>query len=358
MAKLEFRADLKIASQTLAAIDRAELAAAEDGLRPHLGASLIGRNCERALWYSWRWATRPAHEARVLRLFRRGQDEEQRFAALLRAAGVTVHLVDPSTGRQWSYSSVGGHFGGSMDGACVGLPDAPSTWHCLEFKTHAAKSFNDLAAKGVQASKPEHWAQMQIYMAFAGLDRALYCAVCKDDDRLHLERVDKDREAAEKLIAKAEKIINAPTPPDGISDDPAWFECKFCDHRELCHGQAAPLPTCRSCTHATPEIDGAGRWSCARHSGKTLSVADQKAGCQAHRFIPVLLRNIAEPVDASDRDNWVRYALKSGKGEFVNGAPPDGFDSAEIHAAQHKDMLADGEVLEVKRLFATARVVA
>lgn len=357
MAELSIRADLKMATLTAAAIDKAVLAAADDGLRPHLGASIIGRACDRALWYGWRWATRPAHEARVLRLFKRGQDEEQRLGDLLRAAGITVHLVNPATGQQFQFAGVGGHFGGSMDGAAVCVPDAPATWHALEFKTASAKMFNDLAAKGVKWSKPEHWAQMQCYMAWAGLERALYVSVCKDDDRLHLERVDIDKAAVEQIFARAERIIASPVPPDGISTDPAWYECKWCDHRDLCHGQAAPLPTCRSCTHATPEMDGAGAWSCARHSGKRLTVAEQKTGCQAHRYIPILLKNIAETVDASDKDNWVKYRLKEDGAEFVNGAPPAGFESVEIHASKHKVMLADSQVHEVRKAWSRARVV-
>ena len=64
MAALEIRADLKLATQTLAAMDAVIVGAAEDGLRPHLGASIIGRACDRALWYGWRWTSRAAHEAR------------------------------------------------------------------------------------------------------------------------------------------------------------------------------------------------------------------------------------------------------------------------------------------------------
>jgi len=352
MAKLDVRADLKLATATLEAIDAATLRAADDGLRPHLGASLIGRSCDRALWYAFRWCARPAHEARVLRLFARGQREEDQLTALLRAAGITVMTVDPNTGRQFAFGS--GHFGGSMDGAAIGVPDAPKTWHVLEFKTGGTKSFNALAKAGVQAAKPEHWAQMQCYMAWAGLDRALYVAVCKDDDRLHLERIDADKAAARQLFDRAERIVNAPAPLDGVSDDPDYFECRWCDYATLCHGSAAPLPTCRSCSHSTPEPGGT--WTCARHQGKTLSVPEQKQGCQAHRVIPVLLRNWAEPVDASEQDNWVRYQLKSG-GEFVNGLPPQGFTSDELHALVDKSALADPQVRELRAEF-DGRLVA
>ena len=54
MATVAFRADLKLATATLAAIDAATLRNAEDGLRSHLGASLIGRPCSKALWYTFR----------------------------------------------------------------------------------------------------------------------------------------------------------------------------------------------------------------------------------------------------------------------------------------------------------------
>jgi len=335
-SRVFFRADIKLADKTLAAIDAATLRQADDGLRPHLGASLIGRPCARALWYSFRWATASRHEPRLLRMFARGQREEEYLAALLRSAGVTVVTVDPSTGQQWHFGS--GHFGGSMDGACVGLPEAPKTWHVLEFKTHSAKSFNELAAKGVQAAKPEHYAQMQCYMAWTGMERALYVAVCKDDDRLHLERVDADKPLQEQLMAKAQRIIESPLPPDGISTDPSYYLCKWCEHRDVCHGSAAPLPTCRSCCHATPEPGG--EWTCERHGNSVRSVHEQKQGCQAHRYIPQLLANWAEATDASDADNWVRYRLKSTGAEFTNGQPPDGLSSEEIHACADKRALA------------------
>ena len=54
----------------------------------------------------------------------------------------------------------------------LGLLEAPKTWHVVEFKTHSAKSFRELAAKGVAEAKPQHWAQMQVYMHLTGITRA------------------------------------------------------------------------------------------------------------------------------------------------------------------------------------------
>ena len=62
---------------------------ADTGFRPHLGASQIGKSCERALWYDFRWAT-PAHfPGRILRLFETGQLEEARLVKNLRRIGAT-----------------------------------------------------------------------------------------------------------------------------------------------------------------------------------------------------------------------------------------------------------------------------
>ena len=49
----------------------------------HLGASILGRDCPREIWYSFRWVHREKHEPRMLRLFIRGHLEEPRFIALL-----------------------------------------------------------------------------------------------------------------------------------------------------------------------------------------------------------------------------------------------------------------------------------
>jgi len=351
MAELAHRADLKLATATLDAIEQAVAASADDGLRPHLGASLIGRPCERALWYAFRWARCAVFDGRMLRLFARGQREEDTFAGLLRAAGVNVVQADPNSGEQYRFGT--SHFGGSMDAACIGLPDAPQTWHVVEMKTHGKKSFDDLTAKGVQIAKPEHWAQMQCYMAWTGMDRALYMAVCKDDDRLHLERVDYDKEAVMRLFDKAQRIVDAQEPPPGISDKPDWYQCKLCDYHAHCHGEAVPLPTCRSCAHVTPVADG--RWHCERNS-KTLDVAAQKAACQGHRFIPALLSRFAEAIEADTEANWIKYRHKTTGLTFSNGLPPEGYESAEIHACTGKAALGDPVVEGFRKEF-DARIV-
>ena len=232
----------------------------DDGLRPHLGASQIGAPCPKALWYGFRWVKKSSFNGRMLRLFETGQLAESRFVEELRWIGCEV-TEGPEQGKQWRVSELGGHFGGSMDGAVVGLPSDPETWHCVEFKTHGEKSFKDLISKGVKDSKPQHYAQMQIYMSLTGMTKALYMAVNKNTDELHTEIIDADPETAQALLKTAEKVIFSEEAPMGISSDPSYYLCKWCDFSDLCHGTEAPIPTCRSCAHVTPERNG--KWSCS-----------------------------------------------------------------------------------------------
>lgn len=333
--------------------------AAAGGHRAHLGASVIGHPCERHLWLHFRWAGREAFGGRMLRLFEAGRQFEPRIVAELRAVGVEVHDVD-EFGRQYRVSAHGGHFGGSLDGAALGLPEAPKTWHVLEFKTHSDKSFTELLAKGVKDAKPMHWVQMQVYMGLTGMDRAMYLAENKNTSALHQERVHADPVEFAKIMARAERVITAAEPPPRISTDPAWFQCKLCAFHELCHGDQAPEVNCRTCAHATPEMDGQARWSCA-HYKSDMGDADQRSSstCPSHRYIPILLERIGAQgavTTEPDGNAAVQYIAAEGL-PFVNGAAPH-FSSAEIRAAKHKTMLADGQVQQIKSAWPGAKVVA
>ena len=110
--------------QTVAGIYAAWEAAAGDGLRPHFGCSEAGDECLRRRWYSFRWAEQIRWSGQMLRLFDHGKREEQRVEHDLKAIGCEVHTADEN-GVQWTVVEFNGHFGGSMDGAVIGLPEAP-----------------------------------------------------------------------------------------------------------------------------------------------------------------------------------------------------------------------------------------
>lgn len=318
-------------------------------LSRRLGASILGQECERRLWYSFRWCAAEKFDGRMLRLFNRGHREEALFVEELRGIGCKVQDVDPSTGEQFEFTGCGGHLVAKIDGVALGVPEAPKTWHNLSFKTVNAKGFAALEKNDVAKEKPEHVAQNQIEMHLSQLTRTLYLSACKDDDSLHVERIRYDGAEGARLEAKAERVIFAQEPPTGISADPAFYKCKFCPASKVCHTAQLPPASCRTCLHATPERDGDGRWSCAKW-GADIPADAQAKGCAKHRFIPVLLKRWGEVTDASAEENWVEYRAPDGY-VFRNGAPgPDSFASSELAAATPA-ALRDGFVTTMRAEF-------
>ena len=231
----------------------------QEGFRYHLGASVIGRECERQIWYGWRWFKVINEEPRMLRLFKRGHKEENILNTLLLNSGVNVHELDPKTGKQWSFKHFGGHFAGSLDGILTNIPDLVGRV-LAEFKTINANGHKQLIKNGVEKEKTEHYAQMQIYMHYFKLLYALYISVCKNDDSWHWEIVSYDGAVADKYINRAERIIASDKAPARMSSNPGYYKCKWCDYNDVCHYNAAPALNCRSCRHSWPSTDG--RWNC------------------------------------------------------------------------------------------------
>jgi hypothetical protein len=119
------------------------------------------------------------------------------------------------------------------------------------------------------------------------------------------------------LMAKAERVVFASTPPSRLSDDPSFFKCRFCPYKPVCHGCKIPEANCRTCAHATPERGGDGAWSCAKSR-------DMKPGCTAHLFIPHIMPPDLEVSDTGD--DWVEY-LDKDTGEVMRNE----CNSADLH---------------------------
>lgn len=272
------------ATLTLAAINERLEEAQEREHRNHLGASVIGKKCSREIWYGFRWSAKELFEGRMLRLFERGQLEENRFLGYLESIGCEVWPVDPKTGEQWRISDCGGHFGGSTDGVARGIPDLPpGTPFLSEFKTHNDKSFKAIVKEGLCQAKGEHFAQTQSYMYKMSLPWGLYCAVNKNDDDLHLELVQANPGFAATLIEKARYIINADVPPPRINSSPGFYLCRFCYFKDICHDKVAPEKNCRTCYFSQP-VDG-GQWRCNRYNC-TLTREQQASGCLTYTLHP------------------------------------------------------------------------
>ena len=250
-----------------------------------IGASIIGHKCDRYLWMNFHWTYQEPFPGRVLRLFDTGHREEERIINDLRNAGVTVHDVDDKTEKQFVLTGANGHLVCKMDGACLGILDAPKTWHVLECKTSNDRNFKSLINKGVEKAQPKHYAQCQVGMHLSGMTRAYYIAQNKNTDDLYAERIHYNKEHSQALEDRVSKIVELSAPPDRIGG-PSYWECKWCQFKDVCHYDQLPMMNCRTCCYSTPANNG--EWQCERNN-LVLTLDKQNEGCEQHLFNPMII---------------------------------------------------------------------
>ena len=280
-----------LAKRILEEIDEYCVRTYDGGHRSHLGASLIGRECKRYLWYVFRWCLHEKTTGRQQRLFNRGHREEARFIEWLEGIGFKVWFENRDEGPnekgeypQYRISDVMGHFGGSLDGIAI-LPERYGIAEpvLLEFKTNGTGAgFNKLADDGMPIAKPEHFAQTSTYGKKYNFRYCVYLNINKNDDSLHIEVVKLNHNLGEQMIMKAEQIIMSQTAPARLSDNPTFHKCGYCHMKEVCHKGAVVEVNCRSCAFARP-VENA-QWFCEVHNGNIPKDFIAKA-CPSYKAI-------------------------------------------------------------------------
>lgn len=290
---------------TLRAIQRALEEGHDDWESVGVPAGNIGWECDRQIWLAFRRASVPEFiDWRKRRIFERGNIEEERLLDLLRLIGCEV------TGQQERVRAAGGHLRGKIDGRTFGLPEAPKTEHLIECKSSKDDKFKELVKRGVQKAMPDHYATFQFYMWGLGLTRVMYMCSNKNNELLHLERIEYDPVCAMRAVARIERIIQMPEPPSRLCNKRDDFRGRFCRQAEVCWGELRPRAHCRTCLHSTPLMDGNAGWDCARFS-KPLSLDEQDAGCPAHLYVPAMLVGY-EQVDVDEAAEVITYRKPDG----------------------------------------------
>ena len=302
---------------------------AGDWRRPHLGASVIGKPCKRAIWYSYHWCmeTKTQKDGRMLRLFQTGHREEARILQELRDNGINVISHTPDGNQIHLQDPQCPHFSGSVDGVGYGFEyndiaekiDGPVL---IEIKTMATAGFKRLQANGVKKEKPEHYAQMQMYMHWtqntaAPIVDAKYICTCKETDEMHEETVYYLKDDAELYTRRAHEIINSPVPPDRIKNaSEKSYNCRFCDYIDLCIKKTKCAEVnCRTCAHSE-QCHDSNVWNCNIDPTAYKTTEDQKKGCPNHIYNDQL--NPLEFVSADAVAGTITYLLPSGE-QITNG---------------------------------------
>lgn len=202
--------------------------------RTYLGASSIGEECDRKLWYSYH-QKKPINDPRVHRIMDVGHWVESYALAMLKAAGYEVFYEE--NGSQFGFTDE--EVAGNADGVIM-LNNVP---HLLEIKSANDKRFQEMVRDGVERSNPIYFTQMQVYMKYLELDQALYFVVNKNNCDIHMEIVKYEKIKADYAINRGKEIVRSEKEPERKYQSKAFFKCKFCDYRQECWNNGTSEPT-------------------------------------------------------------------------------------------------------------------
>jgi hypothetical protein len=309
--------DILATDATLEAADKAmeDRVASAPPRASRLGMGSIGQSCNRKTWYQFRLAHRERFTAKTLKNFEDGHAAELVQAERLRLVpGVVLETINPATGKQFEYTDCNGHFVGKIDGKITGLLQAPKKLHIWEHKSTAEDKFNklkkiiaDFGEKlALKKWNPTYYAQAMLYCFYEGTDRHYMTVSTPGVRDTTSVRTEADTTYALQLKASAQRIISSNEPPEKLSKDPAFWECRFCAFNKICHEGEMPDRSCRTCLHS--EVMPEGKWHCVRW-GKNLTVEEQVAGCVVHKFIPALVPGAVIKAD----EKGVTYKLENGE---------------------------------------------
>lgn len=236
------RSAVSDAGARLNALIDAALVAADRAAPPrdYLGASRIGEPCARALVYEVTHTPKDEgkeFDGSILRVFAAGHAFEALSIRWLKNAGFDLRTRNRN-GEQFGFAVADGCIRGHVDGVIVAGPDIGVAWPALwEHKALNARSWTDLVKRGLRASKPVYFGQVQVYMAYLALERCLFTALNKDSQALYHEVVLFDAAAAQALSDKAVQVIRAAEAGEllpRIASNPDFHLCRLCAYARRC----------------------------------------------------------------------------------------------------------------------------
>lgn len=249
--------------------------------RNYLGASSIGDECSRKLWYKYK-GHKENFDVETIRRFADGHRTEEVILGWLRhCKGIELYTTrdlvngsenneangnpkEPKAVRgiqlfgetddggclrfekprrkvQIGFTLFEGRFAGHYDAIGRGFPQAPKTWHIVEIKCVNEKSFKELEKlkaqnekTAIELWKPEYADQVQIYMHMEKLTRSIHIVSTPGARNLISVRSEYNKDRAEVLLMKAKRIIDSKVPLEKIGGKDFW-KCKMCSFRKICH---------------------------------------------------------------------------------------------------------------------------
>lgn len=195
--------------------------------RDYIGASGIGAECLRQIWYEFKGVEAESIPTKIRRTWAIGRHLEGLILDWLTDAGIEI-------ARTWNDLVSDGmpFFKGHLDSVWIKKGKA---FAIIEIKTAKDASFNIFVKKGLRTWNPQYYAQIQSYMGMSGIYKAYILVLNKDSSDIADEMVIFDDIFYQQLRTKALMIANAHVPPPRINGSPLWFQCKMCKYNKVCH---------------------------------------------------------------------------------------------------------------------------
>jgi hypothetical protein len=216
--------------------------------RGYVGASSIGDNCEKKLWYQLRQPEKSEHaEAELILAANDGHRSEDLMAAYLRKIPGVDLITHGSDGKQLGFTDLDGQYAGHADGIITGIPLAPKTAHIWEHKAKNDKFYNTLTKLKLKRDIKDvlrawdyiYYCQAVSYMEYFDIKRHYTTVVLAGTRKIQTIRTNCNPPLAKQLKEKAKRIITYTSAPYGISENPEFHTCKMCFFRNHCHGLAS-----------------------------------------------------------------------------------------------------------------------
>lgn len=99
------------------------------------------------------------------------------------------------------------------------------------------KTINGFQFKKLQGAKPEHQFQVQLYMHFFNIKKAILLYIDKDKQELKEFIVDYDGQLVKDLLSGLDKLkeqISQDIVPGVLIDYPENWQCAYCQYRAIC----------------------------------------------------------------------------------------------------------------------------
>lgn len=195
--------------------------------RDYIGASIIGSDCLRQIWYEYNGYEAESVPTKTRRTWAIGKHLEGLIINWLIEAGMDI------TTTCFDFEADGmPFFKGHLDSVWT---KKDGTHAIIEIKTAKDASFNIFAKKGLYMWNTQYYSQIQAYMGMSGIHTAYILVLNKDNSELADEMITFDLGFYEMLCHKAKIISKEKNPPDRIHESPIWYQCKLCKFNKVCH---------------------------------------------------------------------------------------------------------------------------